>query len=241
LKKKLTIIIPCYNEEVHIEKVLSRINELAIAFDKEVILVDDGSADRTGEMITQFISRHVSFPITVIRHEKNEGKGACIKSALPKITGDLVVIQDADLEYDPKDYIRMIQPIEEGFADVVFGSRFRGSDPHRGPFLFHRWGNRFFTTLINLLTRQHFTDIHTCYKMFTTTILKSIDIQEKRFGVDPEMVMKLARRKNVRIYEVGISYYGRSYSEGKKISWPDAFRALYCILKYSFTSGKRAV
>jgi len=234
LKKKLTIIIPCYNEEKHIEKVLNRINETNPGCEKEVILVNDGSTDKTKENIDEFVLLHNYFPITVIEHKKNRGKGACLKSAIEKITGDVVIIQDADLEYDPKDYKKMMEPIEEGFADVVFGSRFRGSDPHRGPFLLHRWGNHFFTSFINLLTRQNFTDIHTCFKMFKTDVLKKIKIEENRFGVDPEMVMKLSKIKSIKIYEIGISYYGRSYSEGKKISWQDAFRALYCIIKYNF-------
>jgi len=234
LKKKLTIIIPCYNEDQHIDKLLSRINETDPACDKEVILVNDGSTDMTKTKVEEFTSLYPAFPIIVLEHRVNKGKGACIKTAIPMITGDFAVIQDADLEYDPKDYKRMIEPIEEGFADVVFGSRFRGSDPHRGPFLFHRWGNKFFTGLINLLTSQNFTDIHTCFKMFKTEILKKIVIDENRFGVDPEIVMKLARTKTMRIYEIGISYYGRSYAEGKKINWQDAFRALYCIVKYSF-------
>ncbi|MES1221348.1 MAG: glycosyltransferase family 2 protein [Bacteroidota bacterium] len=236
MKQKLTIIIPCYNEEVHIEKVLTRINEIDLNYEKEIILIDDGSVDKTFEVLNRFILSHPSFPIIVIRHNENQGKGSCLKSALPEITGQLVVIQDADLEYDPKDYPKLIQPIEDGYADVVFGSRFRGSDPHRGPFLFHRLGNRFFTALINLLTRQNFTDIHTCYKLFKTDVLKKIKIKENRFGVDPEMVVKLSKKKNIRIYEVGISYHGRSYSEGKKISWSDAFRAFYCILKYTIKS-----
>lgn len=232
MKKKLTIIIPCYNEEKHIQKVLTRINEIALKNEIEVILVNDGSKDKTDERINEFVMAHPYFPLTLIHHERNSGKGACIKSAIPQITGEMAIIQDADLEYDPKDYPRMITPIEEGYADVVFGSRFRGSDPHRGPFLLHRWANRFFTSLINIITRQNFTDIHTCFKIFKTEVLKDITLKENRFGFDPEVVMKLSRKRNVRIYEVGISYYGRSYSEGKKLSWHDAFRALYCILKY---------
>ena len=234
MNKKLTIIIPCYNEDQHIDKLLHRINDTDTGCDKEVILVNDGSTDNTKKKIEEFISLNPVFPIAVLEHEVNKGKGASIKTAIPKITGDFAIIQDADLEYDPKDYKRMIEPIQEGFADVVFGSRFRGSDPHRGPFLFHRWGNQFFTGLINLLTGQNFTDIHTCFKMFKVEILRNINIDEDRFGMDPEIVMKLARTKTVKIYEIGISYYGRSYAEGKKINWKDAFRALYCILKYNF-------
>ena len=236
MKKKITILIPCYNEELHIQKLLARINDLQLNYEKEIILLDDGSHDMTAKKISSFLDKNPHFPIQIVKHERNKGKGACIKSAIPKITGDFVIIQDADLEYDPKDYQKMIQPIEDGFGDVVFGSRFRGSDPHRGPFFLHRIGNRFFTSLINILTGQNFTDIHTCFKLFKSDILKNIDFKEKRFGFDPEMVVRLSKRKDIRIYEVGISYYGRSYSEGKKISWPDAFRALYCILKYHFFS-----
>jgi len=232
----LTIIIPCYNEEQHIDKLLHRINDTDTGCDKEIILVNDGSTDDTRKKIEGFISSHTVFPMIVLEHGINKGKGACIKTAIPNITGNFAIIQDADLEYDPKDYKRMMEPIDEGFADVVFGSRFRGSDPHRGPFLFHRWGNKFFTGLINLLTGQNFTDIHTCFKMFKVEILKSINIDEDRFGMDPEIVMKLARTETVKIYEIGISYYGRNYAEGKKINWKDAFRALYCIVKYKFQS-----
>ena len=237
MKKKLTIIIPCFNEEQHIDKLLFRINETDAGCSKEIILVNDGSTDNTRKKIEEFISLHPAFPIIVLQHPINKGKGACIKTAIPNITGDFAIIQDADLEYDPKDYKRMMEPIQEGFADVVFGSRFRGSDPHRGPFLFHRWGNQFFTGLINLLTGQNFTDIHTCFKMFKADVLKDINIDEERFGMDPEIVMKLARTSTVKIYEIGISYYGRSYAEGKKINWKDAFRALYCIIKYKFQNS----
>jgi glycosyltransferase involved in cell wall biosynthesis len=235
LKRKLTIIIPCYNEENHIQKVLKRIEETNPGFDKQVILVNDGSTDETLLRINSYIRDNPGFPLLLLEHAKNKGKGACLKSAKEKVTGDYVIIQDADLEYDPKDYQRMAEPIEDGFADVVFGSRFRGNDPHRGPFLMHRWGNYFFTSLINLLTKQNFTDIHTCFKMYKTEIFKSLKIEENRFGVDPELVIKLSKNKKIRIYEIGISYYGRSYSEGKKINWQDAFRALYCIIKYSLS------
>jgi len=234
LNRKLTIIIPCYNEEKHIKEVLKRIHETNPGFEKEVILVNDGSVDNSKSEIENYLSDNHELNVSVIHHAVNKGKGACLKSAIPFITGDLVIIQDADLEYDPKDYKRMAEPIESGSADVVFGSRFRGSDPHRGPFLLHRWGNHFFTGLINILTQQNFTDIHTCFKMYKSEILKNIKIDENRFGVDPEIVMKLSKQKSIKIFEVGISYYGRSYSEGKKIRIQDAFRALYCIIKYKF-------
>ncbi len=207
---------------------------LDFGLEKEVIIVNDGSTDATQQKIESFAASHSQFPLKFIQHFQNQGKGSCIKTALKETSGEIIVIQDADMEYDPIDFNRMLQPIMDGHADVVLGSRFRGSDPHRGPFLFHRWGNKFFTGLINLLTKQTFTDIHTCYKMIKMETMKEISINERRFACDPEMVVKFAKKKNIKIFEVGISYYGRSYSEGKKINLKDAFRALFCIIKYYY-------
>lgn len=238
MKKTLSVIIPCFNEEKYVNKLLIRLTEIELDFDfqKEIIIVNDGSQDQTQTIINLFKEEHPEVNIIALEHPLNKGKGACIKTAIPFITGEITVIQDADLEYDPKDFNSMLRPIYENEADVVFGSRFKGNKVHRGPFFFHRIGNKFFTRLINLLSGKNYTDIHTCYKMYKTPILKSITIKENRFGIDPEVVIKLSKRKEVRIIETGITYNGRSYSEGKKIIWVDAFRALYCIIKFQFFS-----
>lgn len=211
---------------------------LNFGLEKEVVIVNDGSTDATQQKIESFATSHPQFPLKFIQHFQNEGKGSCIKTALKETSGEIIVIQDADMEYDPIDFNRMLQPIMDGHADVVLGSRFRGSDPHRGPFILHAVVNKIFTFISNILTKQTLTDIHTCYKMYKAEVLKSITIKEKRFGVDPEIIAKLGHKKEVRIYEVGVSYYGRSFAEGKKISWSDGFRAIYCIIKYNFFSRK---
>jgi glycosyltransferase involved in cell wall biosynthesis len=236
----LSIIIPCYNEENYVEKVLKRVIdvELFFQFQKEIIIVNDGSLDSTLMNIENFISKHPLSIIKLISHEKNKGKGESIKSALKEVTGDLLVIQDADLEYNPQDYNLLLQPIYEGKADIVIGSRFRGTAKRKGPFILHTVVNKIYTLISNILTGQQLSDIHSCYKMFKTEIIKSILIEESRFGFDPEVIAKLSHLKNIRIAEVGISYSGRNFSEGKKINFHDGIRAFYCIIKYNLFSQK---
>ena len=240
MNKKLTIIIPCYNEEQYVENVLSRVIEVKLNYnlEKEIIIVNDGSVDSTLSKIEQFISQHRSANIKLLNHEINYGKGSCIKTALKEVTGQLIVIQDADLEYNPEDFNLLLKPIEEENADVVLGSRFRGHSPRRGPFFLHAWVNKLYTLISNFLTRQHLTDIHTCYKMYKTGVLKNIELEEKRFGIDPEIIAKLSHQKNIKIAEVGISYKGRNFAEGKKINITDGFRAFYCIIKYNLFGKK---
>lgn len=237
---KLSVIIPCYNEELYVEKVLRRVMEVNLDYNlqKEIIIVNDGSVDATPAKIEQFISRFPGAGIKFLSHEINKGKGSSIKTALKVVTGQLVVIQDADLEYDPQDFNLLLKPIIEGDADVVLGSRFRGDGPHRGPFILHALVNKVYTFISNKLTRQNLSDMHTCYKMFKTDILKGFTIQEPRFGFDPEMIAKLGHQKHIKIREVGISYQGRSFAEGKKINFTDGFRAIYCIIKYNLFTRK---
>jgi glycosyltransferase involved in cell wall biosynthesis len=237
---RLSIIISCFNEEQHLPALLKQLSTQSLDFNcsKEMIIVDDASSDNTGEILNAFVQQHPELNIKTIRHEKNRGKGACIRSALEHATGDILVIQDADLEYHPNEYNRMLRPIIEGYADVVYGSRFRGSDPHRVLFFFHTMGNKFLTFLSNLFTQLNLSDMETGYKMFRTKILRQITLKENRFGFEPEVTAKISRIKNIKIYEVGISYYGRGFEEGKKIRWYDGFRAIYCILKYNIFSRK---
>jgi glycosyltransferase involved in cell wall biosynthesis len=236
--KKLSIIIPCYNEEKLIATVLEKVLQTRLDFDleKQIIIVNDGSTDNTANAITKFCERN---PLTIPIHQpRNAGKGAAIKAALQKTDGDIIIIQDSDFEYDPNDYNKMIQPIFDGHADIVYGSRFMGVGPHRVLFFFHTIGNKFLTFLSNLLTGLNLTDMETGYKMFKADVLKQIRIKEKRFGFEPEITAKVSRIKNIRIYEVGIAYYGRTYSDGKKIKWTDGFYAIWCILKYNTFSRK---
>jgi glycosyltransferase involved in cell wall biosynthesis len=236
--EKLSIIIPCYNEATLIQPLLDRVLQanLLNSVQKEIIVVDDASTDGTYAVLERY--RECKYPIILCRHALNAGKGAAIRTALEKVTGDIVIIQDADMEYDPRDYNKLLAPIVEGFADVVYGSRFRGDSPHRVLFYFHTIGNKFLTFLSNLFTQINLTDMETGFKMFKADCLKKISIQENRFGIEPEITAKISRIKNIRIYEVGISYYGRTYSEGKKINWKDGFRAIYCIIKYNLFSRK---
>lgn len=236
--KKLSIIIPCYNEAALVVQVLENILQTHLDYDieKEIIIVNDGSTDNTADAIKQVYSKNPSF--TAIHQTENTGKGAAIRTALEKITGDIVIIQDADLEYDPKDYNKLLQPILDGHADAVYGSRFTGNGPHRVLFFFHTIGNKFLTFLSNLFTGINLTDMETGYKMVKSDIIKQIQIKENRFGFEPEFTAKISRIKNIRIYEVGIAYYGRTYKEGKKINWTDGFRAIWCILKYNIFSRK---
>jgi glycosyltransferase involved in cell wall biosynthesis len=238
LFKTLSIIIPCYNEKEFIIPVLERLLkvELLCGLQKEIVVVDDCSTDGTFEELKRFSTRYPT--IKYFRHEKNMGKGSCINTGILQVTGEITVIQDADLEYHPRDYNRLIEPIIEGYADVVYGSRFLGNGPHRVLFYFHTLGNKLITFLNNLFTQINLTDMETGYKMFRTDILKQIRLKEKRFGFEPEVTAKISRIKNIRIYETGIAYYGRTYSEGKKINWKDGFRAIYCILKYNIFDRK---
>jgi glycosyltransferase involved in cell wall biosynthesis len=237
LYNKLSIIVPCYNEERFITKILDKIISTPLEFNvsKEVIVIDDGSVDETYSKL-QHYKESSKCDLQIIQHTINKGKGSCIKTGIAKATGDIIIIQDADLEYSPKDYIKLLRPICEGYADVVYGSRFTGEGPHRVLFFFHTIGNKFLTFLSNLFTQINLTDMETGYKMFRADVLRQIHLKENRFGFEPEVTAKISRIKNIRIYEVGISYYGRTYNDGKKISWKDGFRAIYCILKYNIFS-----
>ena len=225
---RLSVVIPSYNEAATIEQLIAAVLRAPYG-DKEVIVVDDFSTDGTREILRAEIESKVS---RVIYQPFNQGKGAALRAGIRATTGDIVIIQDADLEYDPSEYPKIIQPIIDDKADVVYGSRFIGSEPHRVVYFWHRVGNGILTLLSNMLTNLNLTDMETCYKAFRREIIQSIVIEENRFGFEPEITAKMAR-KGVRIYEVGISYYGRTYEEGKKINWKDGFRALYCIVKYN--------
>lgn len=233
---KLSIIIPAYNEAATIQTVLKAVQavELLSGVQKEIVVVNDCSTDETDEKVQDFITQNASTVlIEYIQHNTNKGKGAAIRTGIQQATGDLIIIQDADLEYDPKEYNFLLAPILKGYADVVYGSRFMGGNPHRILFFWHSIGNKFLTFLSNALTNLNLTDMETCYKMFKASILKNIELKENRFGFEPEVTAKVAKIKGIRIYEVGISYYGRTYEEGKKINWRDGIRAIYCILKYN--------
>jgi len=234
MNQKLTIIIPAYNEEHSIQFIMDQvIQQERDGLGIELIVVDDSSGDATREVVTTFITSHPGHHIRLLRQEKNMGKGAAVRRGIDEATGDFLVIQDADLEYDPGEYVKLLDPILRGKADVVYGSRFMGSNPHRILFFWHSVGNRFLTFLSNMFNNMNLTDMETCYKMFRTELIQQIYLRENRFGFEPEVTAKISRIPGIRIYEVGISYYGRTYSEGKKISWKDGFRAIYCIFKYS--------
>lgn len=225
---KLSIVIPCYNELKTIQSIVDAVRAAPVE-SKEIIVVDDCSTDGTRDLLKQSIEPQVD---KVVYHEVNQGKGAALRTGIKHATGDVVVIQDADLEYDPQEYPILIEPIAKGRADVVYGSRFMGGQAHRVVYFWHMIGNKFLTLLSNMLTNLNLTDMETCYKMFRRDVIQSITIEENRFGFEPEITAKIARG-NFRIYEVGISYYGRTYAEGKKIGWKDGFRAIYAILKYN--------
>ena len=233
--QKLSIVIPAYNEGATIHRILDKIRsvELIGGMEKEVIVINDCSRDNTSEVIKKYQVEYSDFNLTLENHSINKGKGAALHTGIKSATGDYVIIQDADLEYDPDEYNLLLKPVLDGFADVVYGSRFMGGRPHRILFFWHTIGNKFLTFLSNMFTNLNLTDMETCYKLFKSDIIKSIDLREARFGFEPEVTAKIARIKGIRIYEVGISYYGRTYEEGKKIGWRDGFRALYCILKYN--------
>jgi glycosyltransferase involved in cell wall biosynthesis len=232
--KVLSILIPVYNEEATLETLLNKVQAVQLigGMEKEIIVVNDGSKDKTQEVLEQYLRENKFGNVVVKAHEVNKGKGAAIHTGIALAKGDYVIVQDADLEYDPEEYNRLLNPIVRGFADVVYGSRFRGSEPHRILFFFHSMGNQFLTMLSNFATNLNLTDMESCYKVFDAKMLKGLTLQENRFGFEPEVTAKIARIPKIRIYEVGISYYGRTYAEGKKINWKDGFRAIYCIVKY---------
>ncbi len=224
-----------YNEIFTIEEVLERVKNVSLLGDlqKEIIVVDDFSTDGSSVKVQKYIEANPDLMITLHRHDANQGKGAALHTGIRLCKGDLIVVQDADLEYDPNEYNILLKPILEGYADVVYGSRFIGGRPHRVLFFWHTIGNKVLTFFSNMFNNLNISDMETCYKMFRTDIIKNIDLKEKRFGFEPEVTAKLSKIKNIRIYEVGISYYGRTFEDGKKIGWKDGFRALYCIAKYN--------
>lgn len=231
---KLSILIPAYNEEKTILEVLNKIISVQLInnVEKEIVVVNDCSTDNTEKVVLEFQSQNQSINLSYFKQEKNKGKGAAIHRAIQMASGDFLVVQDADLEYDPQEFNLLLKPILEGHADVVYGSRFMGGRPHRILFFWHTIGNKVLTFVSNVFTNFNLTDMETCYKMFRSEIIKPIKLKEERFGFEPEVTAKLSRIKGIRLYEVGISYYGRTYEEGKKIGWKDGFRALFCMLKY---------
>lgn len=235
---KLSIIIPAYNEGRTIHMILDRVSEVSLVnnIEKEFILVNDCSTDDTEVVLLAYIKNNPHLNMQYFKHEVNKGKGAAIHTGISKATGEYLIIQDADLEYDPEEFNVLLKPVLRGFADVVYGSRFLGGSSHRILFFWHSIGNKFLTTLSNVFTNLNLTDMETCYKLCKTSIIQQIPLKEKRFGFEPEITAKIARIPDIRIYEVGISYYGRTYKEGKKINWKDGFRAIYCILKYNLFS-----
>lgn len=231
---KLSIVIPAYNEARTIHFILDKIKKVSLVNDiaKEVIIVNDCSTDETESAILNYIEQNKDLSIVYYKHEFNKGKGAALHTGISKATGEYLIIQDADLEYDPAEYNLLLNPVINGFADVVYGSRFMGGNPHRVLFFWHTIGNKLLTVLSNVFSNLNLTDMETCYKLFKTDLIKSISLKEQKFGFEPEVTIKISRIPKIRIYEVGISYYGRTYDEGKKIGWKDGFRALYCIAKY---------
>jgi glycosyltransferase involved in cell wall biosynthesis len=233
--KTLSVIIPVFNEEKTVELILNRVIAVALknGVQKELVIVNDCSSDNTKAVIEQYIAANPQLQIRLYNHEINKGKGAALHTGIKEATGDYIIVQDADLEYDPEDFNQLMEPVLKGAADVVFGSRFMGSKPHRVLLFYHYMANRFLTFLSNLFTNLNLTDMETCYKLFDAQMLKSLTLKEKRFGFEPEVTAKISRIKKVRIYEVGISYYGRTYAEGKKINWKDGVKAIWCIFRYN--------
>ena len=224
----LSVVIPIYNEKETLDEIIRQVR--AVEVDKHLVLVDDCSADGTRDLLKKY---EADDDCTVLYHEKNQGKGAALRTGFEAAQGDIVLIQDADLEYDPREYPRLIEPILDGRADVVFGSRFAGGQAHRVLYFWHTMGNKFLTTLSNMFTDLNLTDMETCYKVFKKEVIKKVKVQEDRFGFEPEITAKISKMKDVRIFEVGISYSGRTYEEGKKIGWRDGVRALWCVIKYN--------
>ena len=231
----LSIVVPAYNEGPTIHNILDRLRTVILIeqLQKEVIVVNDCSNDDTEEAIMAYREAHPDFPLRYVKHARNLGKGAALHTGIEMASGAYTVIQDADLEYDPEEFNLLLRPVLRGEADVVYGSRFMGGNPHRILFFWHSLGNRILTFLSNMLTNLNLTDMETCYKLFRTEMVQGLHLKEKRFGFEPEVTAKIARVPGVRIYEVGISYYGRTFAEGKKINWRDGFRAIYCILRYN--------
>jgi len=237
---KLSIIIPAYNEGNTIHLILNKIKSVQLIdnIEKEIIIINDFSKDHTEQAIADYKDANPDLNIQYFKHEVNKGKGAALHTGIAKATGEYLIIQDADLEYDPNEYNDLLRPIVDGFADVVYGSRFMGSNPHRILFFWHTIGNRWLTFFSNMFSNLNLTDMETCYKLFDTKIIQAIPLREQRFGFEPEVTQKIARVPRIRIYEVGISYYGRTYEDGKKIGWKDGVRAIYCILKYGLLGVK---
>jgi len=233
--RKLSIVIPAYNEGTTIHRILDKVKEVELinGIRKEIIVVNDCSTDNTEEAIASYISSNRSLDIQYYKHDVNMGKGAALHTGIGKATGEYLIIQDADLEYDPREYNVLLEPVVSGFADVVYGSRFMGGNPHRILFFWHTVGNKLLTTLSNMMTNLNLTDMETCYKLFNTKLVQSFKLKEQRFGFEPEITAALAKVPGIRIYEVGISYYGRTYLEGKKIGWRDGLQAIYCIVRYN--------
>ncbi|MGB4655195.1 MAG: glycosyltransferase family 2 protein [Bacteroidales bacterium] len=236
----LSIVIPAYNEGKTIHLILDKIKQVELVnnIKKEIIIINDFSKDDTEEAIFRYKEANPELNIKYFKHEKNKGKGAALHSGIEAASGEYIIIQDADLEYDPFEYNKLLKPVLEGQADVVYGSRYAGGEPHRILFFWHTIGNKFLTFLSNMFTNLNLSDMETCYKLFDAEIVKKLYLKENRFGFEPEVTAKISRYPNIRIYEVGISYYGRTYEEGKKINWKDGFRAIYCILKYNIFSRK---
>jgi len=238
--KVLSIVIPVYNEERTIAQILNKVMAVILphGVTKEILLINDCSTDNSVQIINDFISGYTGNENIVLHSlERNSGKGAALHEGIKSATGDYIIIQDADLEYDPNEYNHLLKPILFGHADVVYGSRFMGSNPHRILFFWHTIGNKFLTFLSNMFTNLNLTDMETCYKLFDAQILKSLKLKEKRFGFEPEVTAKVSKIPKIRIYEVGISYYGRTYEEGKKINWKDGVKAIYCIFRYNLFRG----
>jgi len=232
--KKLSIVIPVFNEANTIHLILNKIKDVKLDanIEKEILIVNDASKDETKAAVKTYMAQNSDIGIRYFEHDKNQGKGAALHTGISHASGDYLIIQDADLEYDPSEYNDLLKPILIGQADVVYGSRFIGSNPHRILFFWHSIGNGFLTFLSNMFTNLNLTDMETCYKLFNIDIIKGVNLKEKRFGFEPEVTAKISRIPKIRIYEVGISYYGRTYEEGKKIGWKDGFHAIYCIIKY---------